>query len=117
MSDAESRLWYTLRRHGLEGFKFRRQHPLGPFILDFYCAQARLVVEIDGGQHFDKVKSTQDAERTMYLEERGLRVLRFSNREALLETDSLLDQILEALKTPLPNPLPRGARGQCDNGT
>jgi very-short-patch-repair endonuclease len=112
MTDAESRLWYLLRRHGLEGFKFRRQHPLGPFILDFYCAEGRLVVEVDGGQHFAEENLFQDARRTNYLEEGGLRVLRFSNAEVLLEIDSVLDQILEALK---PLSLTLSPEGRGDN--
>jgi very-short-patch-repair endonuclease len=112
MTDAEERLWYNLRRHGLDGYKFRRQHPLGPYILDFYCAKGRLVVEVDGGQHFEDGRALADAERTLYLEQRGLRVLRFTNLETLLKTDAVLNVIFKALGSPLPNPLPKGARGQ-----
>ena len=83
MTDAESKLWYHLRAHGLAGFKFRRQHPFGPYVLDFYCPIARLVIELDGGQHFEPETLVRDAERTRYLEESGLRVLRFTNFEAL----------------------------------
>ncbi len=102
MTDAESRLWYTLRRHGLEGRKFRRQHPFGPYILDFYCPSARLVVELDGGQHYEDEGLRSDEVRTRYLESRGLRVLRFTNLEALQETDAVLNSILEALGDPSP---------------
>ncbi|HEU0075255.1 MAG TPA: endonuclease domain-containing protein [Dehalococcoidia bacterium] len=112
MTDAESRLWYNLRRHGLEGYKFRRQHPFGPYILDFYCPEAGLVVELDRGQHSEFDEMTHDSERTTYLPQGGLRVLRFTDTEALLETDAVLDRIHAALETPLPNPLPGGARGQ-----
>lgn len=111
MTEAEARLWYYLRRHSLEGHKFRRQHPLGPYILDFYCPQAKLAVEVDGSQHLEAMKHARDLERTRYLENRGVKVLRFSNTEALTETDEVLNRIYEALGTPLPNPLPRGARG------
>jgi very-short-patch-repair endonuclease len=97
MTDAELRLWYTLRRHGLNGYKFRRQHPVGPYILDFYCPQAGLVIEVDGGQHFEPALATRDAARTRYLERTGLRVLRFTNLEVLQQTDAVLSVILEAL--------------------
>ena len=101
-TDAEARLWYNLRRHGLAGHKFRRQHPFGPYILDFYCAEARLVVEVDGSQHIETQTVVRDAKRTRYLEQHGLRVLRFTNLEALLETDSVLAVILVALANPSP---------------
>ena len=110
MTDAESRLWYNLRRHGLANFKFRRQHAFGPYIFDFYCPEGRLVVEVDGGQHFDEANLIDDVRRTQYLEAHGLKVLRFTNIEALQETDLVLNTIFEALETPLP--LPSGARGQ-----
>ena len=71
MTDAESRLWYSLRRHGLNGYKFRRQHPFGPYILDFYCAAARLAIEVDGGQHFEESQQMADTERTRHLEQQG----------------------------------------------
>ena len=102
MTDAESKLWYHLRAHGLAGFKFRRQHPFGPYVLDFYCPIARLVIELDGGQHFEPETLVRDAERTRYLEESGLRVLRFTNFEALSETGATLNAIDEALGSPSP---------------
>jgi len=101
-TDAEARLWYNLRRHGLAGYKFRRQHPFGPYILDFYCARARLVVEVDGGQHLEAKTVSRDAERTRYLERNGLRVLRFNNLETMLETDAVFNVIFEALADPSP---------------
>jgi adenine-specific DNA-methyltransferase len=101
-TDAEARLWYNLRRHELAGYKFRRQHPFGPYILDFYCAKARLVIEVDGGQHMDAKNAIADAERTAYLKQRGLRVLRFNNRQALLQTNAVLEIIYEALTDPSP---------------
>jgi very-short-patch-repair endonuclease len=110
MTDAEERLWYNLRRHGLSGYKFRRQHPLGSYILDFYCAKAGLVVEVDGGQHIESEKAIQDAKRTRYLTARGLRVLRFTNLEVLLETDAVLNSVLEALG-PLSLTLSQGGDG------
>ncbi len=111
-TDAESVLWYNLRRHGLAGYKFRRQHPFGPFSPDFYCPAAKLVVELDGSQHFEPENARRDAERTNYLNEHGLRVLRFDNIQALKETRGVLEVILGALENPLLFPLPRGAREQ-----
>ena len=102
MTDAEARLWYNLRRHDLGGYKFRRQHPFGRYILDFYCPQAKLVIEIDGGQHFEAENVILDVKRTHYLEEHGLKVLRFANLEVLQETDSVLGVIYEALGNPSP---------------
>ena len=96
-SDAERRLWAHLRRHALEGLKFRRQHPFGPYILDFYCPSAKLVIEVDGSQHYEPGASQRDEARTKYLESRGLRVIRFNNVEALLQTEAVFDVILSAL--------------------
>jgi very-short-patch-repair endonuclease len=76
---AEQRLWRLLRNRRFAGFKFRRQHPFGPYILDCYCPAARLVIELDGDTHANAETERQDAERTAYLERRGLTVLRFWN--------------------------------------
>jgi very-short-patch-repair endonuclease len=81
----------------MAGKKFRRQHPVGPFIVDFYCAEAHLVVEVDGGQHFEVEGRYRDAARTRYLERHGLRVLRFTNLDVVLETESVLEVILRAV--------------------
>src|SRR5262245_34586351 len=78
---AERTLWRVVRNRRLVGFKFRRQHPLGPYILDCYCAAARLVVELDGDTHADPVAQQRDTERTGYLERRGLKILRLWNVE------------------------------------
>jgi very-short-patch-repair endonuclease len=94
MTDAERRLWAALRGRRLQGFKFRRQHPLGPYILDFACIEHRLVIEADGGQHAD---CEHDRRRTGWLEARGWRVVRFWNNEILANTDGVLDAILRAL--------------------
>src|SRR5581483_5861978 len=101
-TDAERILWFNLRRHALAGFKFHRQHPFGPYILDFHCAAAKLVVELDGGQHLEAEGQLRDARRTAYLEKQGLRGLRFDNRQAILETHGVLDVIREALGDPSP---------------
>jgi len=101
-TDAEGLLWQLLRDRQLGGVKFRRQHQLGPFIVDFFTVSHGLAVEIDGGQHFDDAQASADAVRTAYLEERGVRVVRFSNLEVLKETDSVLSAIWEAVGLPSP---------------
>lgn len=82
-TDAEARLWLRLRNRRLCGLKFRRQAPLGPYIADFVCASAQLIVELDGGQHLD---SFRDLARDRWLLEQGWTVLRFWNDEVLLKT-------------------------------
>ena len=80
-TDAEAKLWYFLKGRHLAGFKFRRQHSIGPYILDFYCPERRAAVELDGSQHLDRVD--YDDKRTAFLEPEGIRVLRFGNHEVL----------------------------------
>ena len=106
-TDAESRLWSKLRAGRLAGAKFRRQQPIGRFVVDFVCQDRRLIVEADGGQHAD---NEADKRRTAYLESKGYRLLRFWNNDILADTDAVLLAILEALKSPLPGPLPQGER-------
>jgi len=110
-TDAELRLWLRLKNRNLAGFKFRRQHPIPPYIADFVCLEQKLIVELDGGQHAEQV--TRDAERTAYLESKGFRVIRFWNDDALKQTDAVLEEILRQLNAPHPSPLPAGgARGK-----
>jgi very-short-patch-repair endonuclease len=78
-TEAEARLWSRLRARQLAGAKFRRQHQMGRFVLDFYCPNARLAVEVDGGHHYEEAQAAYDAERTEVLKALGIRVLRFSN--------------------------------------
>jgi len=80
---AEAKLWSHLRNRGLGDAKFRRQHPIGNYIVDFCCAAGLLVVELDGVHHLEPEQAYRDEGRTAYLEEQGLRVLRFSNHQAL----------------------------------
>lgn len=94
-TDAERTLWSRLRHRGLLGRKFRRQHEMGPYVVDFACTDARLVVELDGGQHLDQAAC--DARRTRWLEQEGYRVLRFWNDEVLQRLDEVLEQIVRAL--------------------
>lgn len=91
MTDAEARLWYHLRAHRFMGLKFKRQKPLGPYIVDFVCLECFLVIELDGGQHMEQVDG--DRERDEYLRERGYRVLRFWNHQVLGEIEAVLERI------------------------
>ena len=102
-SDAERLLWHHLRARRLGGFKFRRQHTIDKYIVDFYCDDARLVIEVDGGSHNEPNQKDYDRQRTLTLEKLGLRVLRFWNHEVLLHTEQVLEMILEALEN-VPSP-------------
>ena len=92
-TDAEQMLWRLLRRRQFAGVKFRRQHPFGRYILDFYCADHGLAVELDGGQHFTDEGRAHDERRAEYLATRGVRVLRFTNRELFEEREGVLEAI------------------------
>ena len=106
MTDSERALWQRLRGGQLDGHKFRRQHPVPPYIVDFLCERARLAIEIDGSQHSPKT----DEIRTRYLESRGLQVLRFHGNEVLQYTDAVVEAIWNHLRAPTltPTPLPEG---------
>ena len=97
MTDAEHRLWFNLRRKQLDGVCCYRQKPIGPYIVDFYLPEIRLVVEVDGSQHATEAGSAVDRVRTAYLESLGLKVIRFDNRQVLLETHAVLDSIWDEL--------------------
>ncbi len=105
MTDVERTLWYKLRDRTLVGYKFRRQVPIGQYIVDFCCVEERLIVELDGEQHFEKTKSYDDA-RTKELEERAFRVIRFWNHQVIDNLDGVLAVILGKLEE-------RG--GRCGN--
>lgn len=112
-SDAEARLWRALRDRRLAGFKFRRQHPLAGYVLDFYCPTVRLAVELDGGQHGEDAQRSYDAARSETLEKLGIRVLRFWNDVVLRQPEDVLEQIDQTLRdspSPRPSP-PAGERG------
>ncbi|MEO1015139.1 MAG: endonuclease domain-containing protein [Pseudomonadota bacterium] len=94
MPPAERRLWAKLRNRQLGGFRFRRQHTVGPYIADFACVEARLIVELDGDQHGRDDAPARDARRDAFLEEQGWRVLRFWNHEAFENLDGVLETIL-----------------------
>ena len=98
MTDAEIKLWSKLRRKQLHGLQFCRQKPIGNFIVDFYCPKARLVIEVDGGQHYQEKGMARDAARDGYLSGLGLEVIRFSNRDVLYNLDGVVAVIVERLE-------------------
>ena len=108
-TDAERKLWRCLRARELCGFKFRRQYPIAPYIVDFICVEKQLIVEVDGGQH--GTMTELDNRRTEFLNARGYRVLRFWNNEVLQQLDAVLARILDSLMHPHPSPLPQAGEG------
>jgi very-short-patch-repair endonuclease len=113
-TDAETLLWHLLRNRSLCGYKFRRQHPVGRYILDFYCHDAGLAIELDGSGHGEAGQAAYDEQRTRALEGAGITVLRFWNNELLSDTEAVLGAIVAALHERLPSPgasrhpLPKG---------
>jgi adenine-specific DNA-methyltransferase len=117
MTDAEKKLWRHLRAHQLDGYHFRKQVPVGPYIADFACLKAHLAIELDGGQHDEG--AAKDAHRTRWLNGEGYRVIRFWNKDVLQDTEGVLAPIKQALTEaphvqqpyPHPNPPPNRGRG------
>jgi len=97
MTDAEKSLWLKLRRKQLKGYQFYRQKIVGGYIVDFYCPGARLIVEVDGGQHYGPEEMAKDRARDERLRNLGFDVLRFSDREVLVERESVLEKIYASL--------------------
>ncbi|MGY2440487.1 endonuclease domain-containing protein [Pseudomonas sp. SDO52101_S400] len=93
-TDCEQMLWQRLRARQVVGLKFRRQVPIPPFVLDFYCVELRLAVELDGGQHYEAAGEVHDRRRTLYLQRLGIEVVRFSNLEVIQRMGDVLEQIL-----------------------
>ncbi len=110
-TEAEQIIWSRLRRKQLNGAKFRRQQPIGSYIVDFVSFDKKLIIEIDGGQHSSEENMGNDAVRTEWLESQGFRVIRFWNNEVFSNMDGVFTQIREALEHPLPDPLPSPVRG------
>ncbi|MEW5972259.1 MAG: ATP-dependent RNA helicase HrpA [Pseudomonadota bacterium] len=124
-TEAEQKLWQQLRAHRFEGAKFRRQHPLGPYVVDFVCLEKHLVIELDGGQHSEA--EAYDRQRDAWLEGQGFRVLRFWNNEVMQNLEGVLEAIRLALQSPSPQPpspqgqeallpSPRGGEGRGERG-
>jgi len=116
LTDAERKLWSILRNSQIEGAKFRRQQPIGPFIVDFVCQERRLIVEADGGQHAD---NAGDVRRTAFLKGKGYRLMRFWNNEILSNLEGVSILIAAAIATPHParalreSPSPSRGEGIC----
>ncbi len=106
-TESERRLWSLLRRKQVGQLRFRRQQPVGPYIADFYCSAAKLIIELDGSQHGEDHHIVRDEVRTRWLETSGYRVLRFSNTEFMRDQVMVMDGIWQAIEEcgiPLPDP-------------
>ncbi len=121
MTDAESCLWRALRRDQLNGFSFRKQHPIGLYTVDFYCSRLRLAVEVDGGQHAEDHKQADDR-RTQWLADKGVTVVRYWNNDVLSNLDGVLSDLVvhmerlsQVATTPTPT-LPLSGGGRTDSG-
>jgi len=114
-TDAEQIIWSALRAHRLNGASFRRQTPVGPYIADFVCHAARLVIEIDGGQHFEAEQAKRDARRDAYFAAKGFHVLRFNNHDVTTNRDGVLQTIAAAVGSAPSPTLPR-KRGREQDG-
>jgi len=113
LTEVEKKLWYWLRRQNLQEARFRRQAPIGRYIVDFACYDPKLIIELDGGQHADQ--QHYDEKRDAWLKSEGFHVLRFWNHEVVENVEGVLQVIMDGLNAlrvpPLPNPPPRGGRG------
>src|SRR5205823_13419801 len=105
MTRAEVILWSKLRGKQLNGLKFRRQYSVGPYVVDFYCAEIKLAIELDGDTHFGEGAEKRDAERERYIQGAGIRVIRFTNYQINRELECVLDAIDEATRASMhPDP-------------
>lgn len=107
MTTAEKVLWNELRNRKLDGHKFRRQHPVAKYIVDFYCYESKLIIEVDGKVHLSNENQAYDRQRTEHLEAYGIKLIRFTNDQVLENTTSVLIEIRKHL-TPSPSPPLRG---------
>jgi very-short-patch-repair endonuclease len=116
-TDAEQRLWYHLRAHRFMGRKFKRQKPIGRYVVDFVCLEEKLIIELDGGQHAENIG--YDHERDAWLRSEGYSVLRFWNNELMSDMEGVLERIRQVLSkdadtfgTLSPGPSPTSVRGE-----
>ncbi|MGA0609393.1 endonuclease domain-containing protein [Caldimonas sp. KR1-144] len=110
-TDAEAMLWNRLRSRQLDGLKFRRQHPVAGFVVDFACMEAGIAVELDGGHHAEPAAVLRDDQRSQAIADEGLRVIRFWNNDVLNNIEGVLQIIAEATRHPHPSPLPQAGEG------
>jgi len=101
MTDAERHLWAKIRMKQINGYQFYRQKPIGDYIVDFFCPRAKLVIEVDGSQHFSDEMTEYDRIRAEYMKGLGLRVLRFANTEVLKHVEGVVESIEKEIKIPL----------------
>lgn len=115
MTGPETRLWSRLRARQLQGLKFRRQHGIGPYIVDFYCPEQSLVIEVDGDSHADADQILKDQLRDRYFQSLGLHVIRYINDDILKNLDGVLENLAERLSSGSTSPRPslrrRGEEG------
>ena len=114
LTNAERIIWYAVRAHRLNGASFRRQAPIGPFIVDFACQDEKLIIEIDGGQHFEDAQEKRDARRDAFLKGKGYRVLRFNNHDVMTNRRGVLEAIDAALAASPSPPSPARGGGGAD---
>ena len=117
MTDSEQALWRRLRAKQLRGVSFYRQKPIGPYIVDFYGPVAKLVIEVDGSSHLEPAGLDRDEKREAYLRQEGLRVLRFDDRQVLLEMNGVIELVDSALaaalgEIPPDPPFPKGGKNR-----
>ena len=98
LTDAESKLWQELRGRRVQGYKFRRQHPIEDYIADFACLSAKLIVEIDGATHSTDEEKAYDVRRTAFLESLGWQVIRFTNDDVYSDVDGVVEAVYAALE-------------------
>jgi very-short-patch-repair endonuclease len=94
MTDAEKHLWSKIRLRQIKGFWFYRQKPIGGYIIDFYCPKAKMIIEVDGGQHFEYESVEYDKVRDEYMESAGLKVLRFTNTDVMSNIEGVIEIIM-----------------------
>ena len=102
MTDAEKLLWRKIRKKQIGNLQFYRQRPIGSYIADFYCDKAKLIIEIDGGQHYEKENILKDRTRDEYFRKIGLRVVRFTNLDILKNIDNVVESVYQKIKNPPP---------------
>jgi very-short-patch-repair endonuclease len=115
MTDSEKLLWSKIRLKQLMGFQFYRQKNIGRYIVDFYCPSAKLILELDGGQHFIEKGINADRQRDEYLQDLGFRVLRYSNNEVLNNLEGVLESLCFTLKNPPHPPFRKGGSENTSN--
>jgi very-short-patch-repair endonuclease len=97
-TDAENQLWHAVRRSRIGGLSFRRQHPIGAYVIDFYCSAVGLAIEVDGGQHNTEIGRARDERRTRWLASKGITILRFWNNDVFSNFDGVLSEIVRSVE-------------------